>query len=229
MRRGLALVLAAACLGGAAGLRPAMQAARPAGGADEVVYLPPVRAVKAMSLGYSGLMADIYWTRAVQYFGRRVNVAGARLERLAPLLAATTELDPRLLPAYEFGSVFLAQDPPRGAGQPEEAVRLLGRGIAANPGEWRLWYELGFVHYFNRHDYAAAQRAFARGAELPGSHPWLKQLAAHMAERGGDRATARFLWARAYEEARDPLVRANALARLRELEAAAAGRGQTVQ
>ena len=36
---------------------------------DEVLYLPSGKTVKRLSLGYSSLMADIYWTRAVQYFG----------------------------------------------------------------------------------------------------------------------------------------------------------------
>ena len=36
---------------------------------DEVLYLPSGKTVKSLSLGYSSLLADIYWTRAVQYFG----------------------------------------------------------------------------------------------------------------------------------------------------------------
>ena len=171
-----------------------------------------------MSAGYSGLVADIYWTRVVQYFGRRVGVAEARFELLPALLDATTTLDPKLLPAYEFGSVFLAQDPPHGAGRPDLAVALMERGIRENPTQWRLYYDLGFVHSINRHDDAAAARAFQRGSEVPGAHPWLKLLAARMAERGGDGETARFLWAKAYEEATDPLIRANALVHWRELD-----------
>ncbi len=218
MRRAIGVIVIGLCLLGAGLLLPAIEASRPVGGSDDITYLPTAGSVKMMSLGYSGLMADIYWTRTVQYFGRRVNVAGARFELLAPLLDTATQLDPQLMPAYEFGSVFLAEDPPRGAGRPEEAVALLERGIAANPAEWRLWYELGFVHYFNRHDYAAARQAFESGSKVPGAHPWMKQLAARMAEHGGDLVTARFLWAKAYEEATDPRIRANALALLRELD-----------
>ena len=36
---------------------------------EEVLYIPSPKALKRMSLGYTGLTADIYWTRAVQYFG----------------------------------------------------------------------------------------------------------------------------------------------------------------
>ncbi len=45
----------------------------------------------------------------------------------------TTTLDPKLLPAYEFGSVFLAQKPPEGAGDPAAAARLVEKGIRENP------------------------------------------------------------------------------------------------
>ena len=40
---------------------------------------------------------------------------------LAPLLQVTTELDPKLLPAYQFGANFLAPKPPNGAGLPGAA------------------------------------------------------------------------------------------------------------
>ena len=36
---------------------------------QEVLYIRSPRALKAISLGYTGLLADLYWTRAVQYFG----------------------------------------------------------------------------------------------------------------------------------------------------------------
>jgi len=35
----------------------------------DVLFIPSAKALKRMSLGYNGLLADIYWTRAVQYFG----------------------------------------------------------------------------------------------------------------------------------------------------------------
>ncbi len=38
---------------------------------QEVLYIPSPTVVKRMSLGYSGLLADIYWTRVVQYFGAK--------------------------------------------------------------------------------------------------------------------------------------------------------------
>ena len=33
---------------------------------QEVLYITSPKAVKRLSLGYEGLLADVYWTRAVQ-------------------------------------------------------------------------------------------------------------------------------------------------------------------
>ncbi len=92
---------------------------------QEVLYIPSPAAVKRMSLGYSGLLADIYWTRVVQYFGSKHRANAKQYLILDPLLEMTTALDPKLLPAYQFGSVFLAQKPPEGAGDPVAATRLV--------------------------------------------------------------------------------------------------------
>lgn len=185
---------------------------------EDVLYVTSPQAVKRMSLGYDGLMADIYWTRAVQYFGRKHFGRARRYDLLLPLLEITVELDPHLIPAYEFGSIFLAQQPPEGAGLPDTAVAFVERGIRQNPNEWRLYYHLGFIHYVERKDYRAAAATFERGSQVPGAHPWMRVLAAAMAQFGGDTRTARFLWERIYESTQDKLIRSNAVKRLRALE-----------
>ena len=68
---------------------------------EEILYLPSGKTVKKLSLGYSSLLADVYWTRAVQYFGASASVARKRYDLLAPLLNITTDLDPNLIVAYE--------------------------------------------------------------------------------------------------------------------------------
>jgi tetratricopeptide (TPR) repeat protein len=184
---------------------------------EEVLYIPSPKTLKRMSLGYNGLLADVYWTRAVQYFGEKHTAKSTQYRRLAPLLDITTELDPRLIVAYQFGSVFLAQKPPEGAGEPAKAVALVERGIQANPNHWRLYYELGFLQYMELKDPAAAARAFQRGSQIPGAHPFLQVLAAAMAQHAGEVQTARMLWTTTYESTEDKMIRANAVKHLRAL------------
>src|SRR5450759_4092245 len=99
--------------------------ARPAATLTEVLYLPFPKVLKRLSLGYDGLLADIYWTRAVQYFGAKHYAGAEHYALLAPLLEVTTVLDPHLIVSYDFGANFLAPSPPEGAGLPGEAIKLV--------------------------------------------------------------------------------------------------------
>ena len=206
------------CLSGAIVTLRAVDRLRAGSTLEEVLYIPSPALLKRMSLGYTGLVADIYWTRAVQYFGSKHHERAAHYNLLPTLLDITTTLDPHLVVAYQFGSVFLAQKPPEGAGMPEKAVALVERGIRENPNDWRLYYHLGFLEYMELHDPVAAARAFDRGAQVSGAHPWLKVLAAAMAQHGGDLQTARFLWSKVYENSDDKMIRANAVKHLQALD-----------
>ena len=177
---------------------------------EDVLYISSSKTLKRMSLGYSSLMGNIYWTRAVQYFGSRVQ-RSTRFDLLPKLLEITTDLDPHLIPAYENGSIFLSQKIPYGAGRPDQAVALLEKGIRENPDNWHLYFTLGFIQYWDRYDYKAAQDAFERGAQVPGALPYLKIMAARMAEKATDPATAIAMWKAIYDSSTNPDVRDTAI------------------
>jgi tetratricopeptide (TPR) repeat protein len=166
--------------------------------------------VKKMSLEYAPLVGAIYWTRAVQYYGEKHRLHDMNLELLWPLLDIATTLDAQLLPAYRFGSTFLSDSPPRGAGRPDLAARLLERGIKANPGEWRLYQDLGNVYYFDAKDYLKASAAFEEGSKNPKAFIWMKVMAAKIAADGESPETSYFLWGQVYESTKDPAVKQNA-------------------
>jgi tetratricopeptide (TPR) repeat protein len=190
---------------------------RPQATPDEVLFLSSPTMIKRASLGYDGLAACIYWTRAVQYFGYRHHYYAASYNLLAPLLEITAHLDPHLLVAYEFGSSFLAPPPPHGAGQPQRAVELMQYGIQQNPGNWHLYYDLGFVYYMDLKDYKKAEETFERGSQVPNAHPFLKVLAAQMAQHAGEYDTAKMLWSATYETTQDEQIKENAIEHLRAL------------
>jgi tetratricopeptide (TPR) repeat protein len=184
----------------------------------DVLYVSSPKVLKRLSLGYDGLLADVYWTRAVQYYGNGHHSGATEYNLLAPLLEITTTLDPHLTVAYEFGASFLAPKPPKGAGMPARAIQLEEFGIRNNPNDWKLYYELGFVYYVEMKDYSKAADAFARGAQVPNANPFLKVLAGRMAEHAGDTSTARMMWTSAYETTPDSSIRANAAAHLRAIQ-----------
>jgi tetratricopeptide (TPR) repeat protein len=175
--------------------------------------------VKSLSLEYAPLVADIYWTRVVQYFGNKHAWNPGDLRLLWPLLDVTSVLDPQLMPVYHFGSTFLSDAAPHGAGRPDLAVELLRRGLRANPDEWRLYYDLGFVYYFDMKDYAKASEALYEGSKNPNAFIWMKTMAAKIAMEGNSTETSNFLWQDVYNTTKDPLVKANALRHLQLLRA----------
>lgn len=195
---------------------------------DETVYPPAGRALKGFNLGFNALLADWYWLRTIQYFGGKLSEIQAQqadpttlklseagrwqLEALPGLLEVVTELDPHYLAAYHFGAAFLPDLHYR------EAVALLEQGIRANPTEWRLHLDLGFLHWRQR-EFAAAQAAYERGSEVAGAPGWLKVLAATMAAKGNDRVTAQEILRRLYENSTDEYVRQLSHARAQALQA----------
>ncbi len=184
---------------------------------DEVL-LRSGKLVKVMSLEYAPLLADIYWTRVVQYYGNKRVRHQANHELLWPLLDITTTLDPNLLVSYRFGAVFLSQPAPAGAGRPDLAVQLIRRGIQANPNYWRLYEDLGFVYYADLQDYPKAAEAFLEGSKIPGAQVWMKVMAAKIAAEGESFAASMFLWKDIYDSTSDAMIKQNALLHLQMLQ-----------
>lgn len=212
-------VVAATCLvlsmGASVFLLRHIDEIRPHPTLEDALYINSPNVVKRASLGFNGLMACIYWTRAVQYFGHRHFDRAGSYNELAPLLEITTVLDPHLIPAYQFGASFLAPPPPNGAGEPARAIELMQYGIRHNPENWHLFYDLGFVYYTELKDYKKAGEVFEQGSQVPGAHPFLILLAAQMHEHAGDFETARLLWTATYESSQQSNIRQNAFEHLR--------------
>ena len=185
---------------------------------DEVLVRSP-ELMKVATLEYGTLAADIYWTRAVQYYGAKRLGHDTNLESLWPLLDVATTLDPNLLPAYRFGATFLSQPEPRGAGRPDLAVKLLQRGLKANQEYWRLYQDLGNVYYLELQDHPKAGQAYLEGSRNPKSAAWMKIMAARFLEKGESRETAVMLWTEVLESSNDTSIKENARINLELLRA----------
>jgi hypothetical protein len=108
---------------------------------EEQLYLNGTT-VRRISLGFNGLAADWYWMRSLQYVGGKLlnahenirldDMSPLNLKLLAPLLDAATTLDPEFMEPYEYAAVILP------GVKVEDAIRIINKGIAANPSAWRL-------------------------------------------------------------------------------------------
>ncbi|MBV9209658.1 MAG: hypothetical protein JOZ52_03460 [Acidobacteria bacterium] len=176
---------------------------------EERLYLTG-KTLKRMSLGFNGLVADWYWMRSLQYVGNKVinhkgevqidDLSGLDMRLLYPLLDTATTLDPQFLVAYKYGAVVLP------AINEEQAIKLIRKGMEANPDDWRLYQHLGYI-YWKRGDFKAASETYGAGAKKPGAARWMREMSARMEAEGGSRATAREIYTRLYEETDDAKVR----------------------
>jgi tetratricopeptide (TPR) repeat protein len=225
--REFALVLVVVCgLGAAAALSRWLELQRrPATAAQlarvsEELYLKPEHA-RRLSLGFNAMAADWYWMRTLQYVGRKVtshegaiqidDLSALNLKILAPLLENATTLDPQFLAAYEYGAIVLP------AVDVEAAIRLVKKGIDANPQAWRLHSYLGYI-YWQQNRFQEASDAYAAGARIPGAPAWMQSMSAQMATKGGSRETARAIYQNMYRQTDDEQMKRLSLTRLLQLQ-----------
>jgi len=175
--------------------------------------------LKKLSLGYDALLADIYWTRAVQYYGSNAGIPGVKFPLLWPLLDITTTLDPQLTPAYRFGAVFLSEESPVGAGEPELALKLTEKGLAANPQDWQMNATEGFLYYWYLRDYQKSSEAYLAGSKNPLAPGWLAMMAAQVVLKANETNTSEMIWTEIYQSTPNPAIRKSALQHLQGLHA----------
>lgn len=188
---------------------------------EERLYLT-ASTVDSISLGFNGIAADWYWMRSLQYVGRKIigmseniqidNLGDLDLKLLAPLLDATTTLDPQFMEPYQYAAAVLP------AVDVDEAIRIIKKGIEANPTKWRLYHNLGYI-YWKQQNYELAGEAYSKGATLPGAPAWMEAMKARVASEGGSRDTAREIYGRMYEESSDHNVKEMARRHLLQLDA----------
>ncbi len=222
MKSHLWLVFLLVGLGASIALQRWIDGQRGVGSAvEDALYISSGKALKRASLGFDGLLADLYWLRTIQYFGSKsqqlngeINVGNVndwKLNLLEPLINITTELDPNYVSAYRFGSLFLPDINPDGA------IKLAQRAIADNPTDWRLQQDLGFI-FWKLQRYSEAAAVYWQGSRLPDAPKWMAQMAAIMRANGGDRETAKQMFLRIYETTDDPTVKKTSLGRLQSYQ-----------
>ncbi len=166
--------------------------------------------VRAFSLGFSDVLADLYWLRAVQYYGRERLTQASSFADLAPLLETAAELDSRFEIVYRYGAVFLSETPPIGAGQPKKGVAFLKRGADRNPRNWILRQEQGFLTFVYLDDAIGGAAVLRQASEIPGSSPWLKPLAAKVLADGGKLEASVQMWTVIRDQSAPGVLRDNA-------------------
>jgi len=177
--------------------------------------------MRRLAVGFNAIWADIYWIRAVQYYGdTKLSVDDKKnYDGLYPLLDITTSLDPHFNIAYRFGSILLSEGYPNGPGQADQAIVLLQKGIREMPDKWQYFHDAGFVEYWWRRDAQAAADWFIKGSKLQGAPEWLEPLAASVLAQHGEREASRAVWTQLNRTADHEWIRQAARRGLLQLDA----------
>ncbi len=140
---------------------------------ERLRYIPSGRYLRLLSAGYHTLTADLIWSWSVISFNKHLRGEGD-FTWLPNALEAITTLDPLFRDAYLYGGIMLAM----GAGNPEEAVKLLEKGTGKLPDDWQLHFFLGFYRLFFRIDPLEGIAHLEKAASLPGRPSYLPVLVA---------------------------------------------------
>jgi len=165
--------------------------------AESLLFLPTGQYLKAASLGYGNLVADVIYLWSIQYYGHHRTSEGRRY--LWRIFEVITDLDPNYQDAYVTGALIMASD----MDDPETAIQLLERGARNNPDDWIYPVEAATYAWLTLKDYPRAAGYFDRALELPGTPPIVRRIRAGMDEFAGNLQQALGLWVDIYRDAVD--------------------------
>ena len=177
--------------------------------------------LKKISLGFDGLVADYYWMSSLQYIGNKVanypgeiqidNLKPLNPRLLYPMLDTATTLDPDFTSAYIYGSMLLPTI------DVDQAIKISKKGVAAEPDNWQMYQNLGFI-YWKKGDYKNAAEIYNQGATKNNAPDWMKQMGANMLTQGGSRNLAREMYHQIYETAPNHQTKELAESRLLQID-----------
>jgi len=145
-----------------------------------VEYTVPSKFIVPASLEFKGISSDFLLFKFMTYIGgkaaQKSDISEEQWTSLVSTLETITDLDPYFWDAYLYSEMFLAW----GAGRIKEANQLLLKGTRYLPKNYRLFYYLGFNHYYFLKDNKSASRYFMEAARLPGCSSYVARLAARL-------------------------------------------------
>ncbi|MGI9035062.1 MAG: tetratricopeptide repeat protein [Pyrinomonadaceae bacterium] len=190
---------------------------------DEDLYFS-AKQLSLLGSDFRGLIADWYWIESLQYLGgkvvRRQDAQGAvdindlrplNPRLVYPMLDTASTLDPQFMTVYSYGAAVLP------AIDNAQAIKLLEKGIVANPDEWRLYHNLGYI-YWRSGNYERAAETYAAGAAKRDAPAWMRQMSANMRAQGASRDFARQIYRQMFETAEDEQTKSFAELRFAQIQ-----------
>lgn len=145
--------------------------------AQEIKFLPTGDFLKASSLGYASLLADLFWIRATMLFGDRHGGADKDWYAwLYHMVDITTDLDPDYRAAYKYGGTMLRVD----GVFVDQSSLIFQKGMKHLPNEWYFPFGIAMNYFLYREDSRIAARYMEIASRGEGAPFYLRNLAASL-------------------------------------------------
>lgn len=172
-----------------------------------LIFLPSPAQARVLSLGYTSIVADYYWVKALQYY---TNPANDRLQykNLPDYLDVVVGIDPDYRYAYKFAGLVVPYDTGRYRFRhTKRSTSFLERGVKRFPDWWELHFLLGYNYLNFANEPVKASEEFKRAAALPGAPAYLHAFSARTLAVGGQLDRAMLLAEELARNSEDPEIR----------------------
>lgn len=176
--------------------------------------VPSLAQARLSVLGFGAVVADVYWLQALHLVGALRGDVNAHEPLIASLIELVTGLDPWVDHPYRFAAIWLND----GDENVQRANRLLERGIAYHPLDWRNRHYLGFNHFYYLGDQERAAEVLETAVGLKGAPYYLGPLAAKLRAGAGSLDAAEALLVGLVNTTPDEYAKARYLKSLDEIE-----------
>lgn len=146
---------------------------------EQRALIAPPPYIEKMSFGFSEVIADSLWIRALQDFDYCDQEVAERICRgkswLFKMLDAVTNLSPNFRVAYSAGALALTVI----ITDVDGATKIFEKGIAAFPNDWPILYRAAYHYLYELNDKKRAAELLIRAGDN-GASPWVYTLAGRL-------------------------------------------------
>ena len=129
---------------------------------------------------FENLLADTLWLRIIQHVGGQLGSGlPVQVQGVQEAIDLAMDLDPDFHAPALHGVWMLAD-----GGDPVGAIAVCEHGRRLHPHDWHYPYLQAFIEFLYRKRHLEAARLFESAANLPGSPPGTRRLAAGVYQRG---------------------------------------------